>query len=313
MPSSNPLYPDEPFFEGFDTQSAFAFYHAVAHRLPKAEFPTTSKAALGLLEMAEHIDTFCFDAFGVLNVGSTPIPGAVETVQELRGQGKRLFVITNAATFAKDASVAKFQRLGFDFAPEEIITSRMAAEAALTKHEDMLWGVMARSDFKESDLPVRSILLTHDITTYDAADAFLMLSTWDWTSQQQRLLEQSLSNKMRPVMVANPDVIAPLEESFSTESGYLAHRITDLLGAQVEWHGKPFPSVFDMVMDSLPRDTDPKRIAMVGDTLHTDVLGGAQAGWSTVLVSDHGLFRGHDVRAYIQQSGMVPDWIVPSI
>ncbi|MEL6502893.1 MAG: HAD-IIA family hydrolase [Pseudomonadota bacterium] len=313
MPSSSPLYPAEPFFEGFDTRSAFAFYDAVAHRLPQAVFPATSKAASGLLEVADHFDTFCFDAFGVLNVGSTPIAGAVETVRALRAMDKRLFVITNAATFAKDASVAKFQRLGFDFNPEEIITSRMAAEAALKKHDDMLWGVMARSDFKESDLPVRSILLTHDITTYDAADAFLMLSTWDWTSQQQRLLEQSLANTMRPVMVANPDVIAPLEERFSTESGYLAHRITDLLGAQVEWHGKPFPSVFNMVRDLLPQDADPKRIAMVGDTLHTDVLGGAQAGWSTVLVSDHGLFRGHDVGAYIQQSGMVPDWIVPSI
>ena len=31
---------------------------------------------------------------------------------------------------------------------------------------------------------------------------------------------------------------------------------------------------------------------MVGDSLHTDILGGAAAGMTTVLITDHGLFRG---------------------
>ncbi|MEL6751683.1 MAG: HAD hydrolase-like protein, partial [Pseudomonadota bacterium] len=105
----------------------------------------------------------------------------------------------------------------------------------------------------------------------------------------------------------------PLEDGFSTESGFVAHRVADLLGGHIEFHGKPFPSVFELVRRRLPQTQEPRRICMIGDTLHTDVLGGAQAGWSTVLVSDHGLFRGHDVGPYIEKSGIVPDWIVPSI
>ncbi|MFD1810358.1 HAD hydrolase-like protein [Gemmobacter lanyuensis] len=34
---------------------------------------------------------------------------------------------------------------------------------------------------------------------------------------------------------------------------------------------------------------------MVGDTLHTDILGGQAAGHGTILVTDHGLFKGRDV------------------
>jgi ribonucleotide monophosphatase NagD (HAD superfamily) len=49
---------------------------------------------------------------------------------------------------------------------------------------------------------------------------------------------------------------------------------------------------------------------MVGDTLHTDVLGGAAAGIGTILITDHGLFKGFDVAPYITQSGIQPDWIV---
>ncbi|EFL89394.1 hydrolase [Ahrensia sp. R2A130] len=313
VPSSDPIYSREPFFEGFDTQSAFDFYEASRHRLPAASYPEQARHASGLVEMAEHCDVFCFDAFGVLNVGGTPIPGAVDTVKALRGLGKQLFVITNAATLPKAQAVAKFERLGFDFSTDEIVTSRMAAEEALAAHPDHLWGVMARSDFKPDDVPVRSILLTHDIATYDAADAFLFLSTWEWTSEQTRLLEVSLAQNMRPIMVANPDVIAPLEEAFSTESGFVAHRIADLLGVRIEFHGKPFPSVFDLVQRVLPAEQNRRRICMIGDTLHTDVLGGAQAGWSTVLVADHGLFRGHDPAQFINESGIVPNWIVPSI
>ncbi|MEM1318172.1 MAG: HAD hydrolase-like protein, partial [Pseudomonadota bacterium] len=123
----------------------------------------------------------------------------------------------------------------------------------------------------------------------------------------------SLQQNPRPVVVANPDVIAPLETAFSTESGFVAHRLADLLGSDIEFHGKPFPSVFDLVERCLPADQPGDRICMIGDTLHTDVLGGAQAGWQTVLVSDHGLFRGFDTASFIEESGIVPDWIVPSI
>jgi ribonucleotide monophosphatase NagD (HAD superfamily) len=49
---------------------------------------------------------------------------------------------------------------------------------------------------------------------------------------------------------------------------------------------------------------------MVGDTLHTDVLGGAAAGCRTVLVTDHGLFAGRDTVPFIAASGIVPDFIV---
>ena len=56
-----------------------------------------------------------------------------------------------------------------------------------------------------------------------------------------------------------------------------------------------------------------KRIAMIGDTLHTDILGAAAAGWQTVLVTGHGVLKDMDVSGCIAKSGIVPDFIVPSI
>ena len=74
--------------------------------------------------------------------------------------------------------------------------------------------------------------------------------------------------------------------------------------------GKPFGNAFDAVLARLGPDAPPlSRIAMVGDTLHTDILGGAAAGLGTVLVTRHGVYAGRDVGPFIARTGIVPDYI----
>jgi len=53
----------------------------------------------------------------------------------------------------------------------------------------------------------------------------------------------------------------------------------------------------------------PQRIAMVGDTLHTDILGGAGMGWRTVLIMDHGIMKGFPAGSLDQISDIRPDFI----
>ena len=52
---------------------------------------------------------------------------------------------------------------------------------------------------------------------------------------------------------------------------------------------------------------------MVGDTLHTDILGGAAAGLTTILVTNHGLFRDGGADAAIARTGITPDIVVDMI
>lgn len=302
-----------PYYQHFETESAFAFYEEVRERLPDASFPERSNQINGLLEIASEFDTFVFDAFGVLNVGDTPIAGAVKTIESLRAQNKRVFVATNAASYSRQQSVVKFQRMGFDFAECEIVTSRMAAEQALSRHALNLWGVIASDAFAQSDLSFPGLRLANQLDAYDRVDGFLFLSTQEWSAEQQLMLERSLADRQRPLVIANPDVIAPREMGFSTEPGYCGHRIADLIGSPVEFHGKPFASIFELVAAQMSSAQDLGRVCMVGDSLHTDVLGGAAQGWSTVLISDHGLFKGHEVTNFINRSEILPTFIAPSV
>ena len=311
--SSDPSF-ERPFVSFV---AAFARYEAVRHRLPEAVFPEGFTQAPGLREIADGFDVFVFDAFGVLNVGETPIAGACDCVAALRALGKRVFVLTNAASFDMPSSVAKFEKLGFDFKAEEIVTSRQAAEAAVAGMPVRGWAAATVDDtpvvFNDDELPV----LGDDPEAYRNAGGFILLSSGIWTAQRQALLEAALREHPRPVVVGNPDLVAPREDGLSVEPGWYGHQVADACGVGVAFHGKPFPSVYKIVSERL-RGTgalpaDARRIAMIGDTLHTDILGGAAAGWSTVLVSDHGFFAGRDVSGFIAETGIVPDWIVPSI
>ncbi len=48
---------------------------------------------------------------------------------------------------------------------------------------------------------------------------------------------------------------------------------------------------------------------MAGDTLQTDILGGASMGWRTVLVMDHGLLKGYPAGSLVRLSDIRPDFI----
>ena len=57
-------------------EAVFERYENVRHRMPQAKVAHRSTVIASLLDIADRADAFVFDAFGVLNVGDTPIEGA---------------------------------------------------------------------------------------------------------------------------------------------------------------------------------------------------------------------------------------------
>lgn len=292
-----------------DAVSAFARYEAIRPRLPQARYPAQSLHLPSLDAVADHVDGFLLDAFGVLNVGETAIPGAVARMASLRARGKRLAVLTNAASYTRAQLLAKYHRLGFDFTADEVVASRDVAVARLDRiAPKATWAAIAAAGDTFADIPAPLIDAIADPAAFDAADAILFLSTARWTPDLQDQLITALKRNPRPLVIANPDLVAPREDGLTLEPGLFGHDLLDALQADVHWFGKPFPEAF---VEGIARTgLAPDRLAMVGDTLHTDVLGGAAAGCKTVLVTDHGLFTGHDTGPYIAASGITPDFVV---
>ena len=50
----------------------------------------------------------------------------------------------------------------------------------------------------------------------------------------------------RPVLIGNPDLVGPRENSFSRQPGYFAHDIWDRTGIVPQFFGKPYANAFDL-------------------------------------------------------------------
>ena len=75
-----------------------------------------------LLPLANQFQVFVFDAFGVLNAGPRAFPVAIQRFRELQQMGKQVQILSNAATAPHAKLVEKYQRLGFDITPEQLIS-----------------------------------------------------------------------------------------------------------------------------------------------------------------------------------------------
>ncbi|AXI40974.1 HAD-IIA family hydrolase [Sulfitobacter sp. SK011] len=286
------------------TQSIFDRYQAVRSRFPNVAARTETVDITCLLDIADDVDAFVFDAFGVLNVGETMIPGADHRLDQLRERGCAIRILTNAASYDRSGAVAKFKRLGLTLSDDEIITSREAALLYLTQGQ---WGVIAADTDRLIDLPATALRLGDDPKDYDMVDKFLFLSTSNWTTDRQDLLKQAMQNRPRTLFIGNADLAAPRDDGFSVEPGHFGHLIADLFPEKVRFFGKPFPEVYDLVEATLP-DVPKDRIAMCGDTLHTDILGAAARGWRTVLVTQDGLFAGYETNTFSNKSNLFANW-----
>lgn len=277
--------------------------------MPSARTNKPMQDINSLTDISNTVGAFVFDAFGVLNVGETLIKGADQRLLELRAQGNHIRILTNAASYDRAGAVSKFERLGLEIDPGEIITSRDAALDALTPG---IWGVIAAPEDNLADIENETIRLEDDAAPYDMVDGFLFLSSSSWSKAKQKTLQATLQRRGRPVLIANADLVAPRENGFSLEPGYFGHLIVDAGIQDVRFFGKPFPEVYELAEKSLP-DLAPQNIAMCGDTLHTDILGAAARNWRTVLVTKDGMFTGHDTQLFCDQSGIFPDWRVERI
>ncbi len=291
------------------TPTIFERYQQIKERTPQSNAKAVVRDINSLIEIADDISAFVFDAFGVLNVGDTLIQGADERMQELREKGSHIRILTNAASYDHAGAVEKFKTLGLSVKDDEIITSRQAAIAHLDKRN---WGVIAAPEDLLEDISVPTTRLGTDADEYDAADGFLFLSTTGWTEKGQRLLTDTLLKRTRPVVIANPDLVAPRNDGFSIEPGHYGHLLVDQGIDTVRFFGKPFSEVYQLIEDSLP-GVEPGNIVMCGDTLHTDILGAAARNWRTVLVTQDGLFAGYETGGFCEESGVYPDWRLPRI
>ena len=312
-PEGPPVRPVSiPAPESLDAGSILDCYELA--RLPAPVRKGRAEPAANLLALVDRYDAFILDGYGVINLGPEPIPGIGDTIHALRAAGREVMVLTNGAGRPSRHTARRYAGWGLDMPERLVVSSRDALEASLAAQpRPGLWGVMALPDSELDTLPVETALLEDDEEIYRRAKGFIFIRSEGWSTSRHLLLAEALRESPRPVLVANPDISAPYpDERYSAEPGYWALRIEAETSVRCEPYGKPFGPAFELALSRLGgAGVRRERVAMVGDGLYTDIVGGLAAGLGTVLVTEHGLLKGLDWQIRAARAGIFPDHVIP--
>ena len=305
-----------PPVKKMDVDSVINIYENMRDFFPKYQENNQDIILAPRLEnILDNFDALLLDAYGVLNVGSSLTPGIIETLEKARQKNIILLVVTNGASNNSFRKRDQLASLGLEFSYDEIISSRETAEIFLSFNQpEGPLGVLGNvgDNFSVTNLNCFELERDHDM--FDQMNSFILLGTLQWDTVWQEILFNSLKSNPRPLFVANPDLVAPHEKNFSMEPAYyVSHLIKSGIHLPF-WIGKPFPTIFELAINRLNelsgREIPLSRVGMVGDTLHTDILGANSFGLKSILMTKHGLFKNTKIGNIIRKTNISPNYIV---
>jgi HAD superfamily hydrolase (TIGR01450 family) len=223
-------------------------------------------------------DALLADLDGVVYAGPHAIPGAVDSLQQLAGLGIGLGYVTNNASRSPAQVAAHLRELGAPAEDEQVVSSSQAAaellasllpagakilitgSPALAEEIELVGLTAVRS---QAEKPVAVVQgFSPEIGWKDLAEAAYVVSAGAlWVA-------------------TNTDMSIPQARGIAPGNGTLVAAVAAATGKTPQVAGKPEAPLFHAAAKRLAAD----RPLVVGDRLDTDILGGNNAGFSTVAV-----------------------------
>lgn len=240
-----------------------------------------------------------FDLDGVLYVGSTPMVGAVATVQRIRAAGYRCCFVTNTSTLARASIAATLGRLGFSVEASEIITAPGAARAYLDRLGITRCALLLADDVRRDFVGITEVEI-------EAAD-------WIVLGDIGPAWSYELLNRLFNRMLQGAQLIAVHRNRFwqtdtglNMDIGGLVAALEYCTGHTAVVMGKPAPEFFQAALAAM--NLSPEQAVMIGDDIDVDIGGGQKAGLRGLLVKT-GKYR----EAYAAASAITPDAVLASV
>jgi HAD superfamily hydrolase (TIGR01459 family) len=241
----------------------------------------------GLGEVAGAYDSFIVDLWGVMHDGVTPYPGALECLSHLAG--KRVLLLSNAPRRAASAQ-AMLRQLGIrDDLYGHILTSGEATWLALRDRSQPWFARLGNRVYHLGPLRDRNVVDGLGLTlAASPLDADFVVNTGpdDGSTVASDVsafipeLEACLQANL-PMICANPDLVVVRAGMRLLCAGALAE-VYARNGGDVFSLGKPDPAIYRMALERL--GSVPARVLAIGDSLHTDIAGAANAGLDSLWI-----------------------------
>jgi len=233
----------------------------------------------------EGIRGLLLDLDGCVWRGQELVPGARELLEALAARGLRRLFLSNNSTEIVDAIVARLHAFGIPAAAGDVV-SPLGIIGDFVREQQGAARVLVVGT---PDLAEAMRGAGHTVVALEAyADAQVVVLGRDehFTFHTLTVAARALAAGAR-FYVCNLDVRLPIEGgAFIPGVAPLAEAIAVAGGARPVVVGKPEPHLFRVALKRM--GLPPGAVAMLGDSLATDIAGGRRAGLHTVLYAPAG-------------------------
>jgi 4-nitrophenyl phosphatase len=228
-----------------------------------------------------QIKNLIVDMDGVLWHGNKPLPGMLAFFQTARALGIRIVLATNNAGRTGEEYVTKLAALGAQVALDEILTSPQATATYLAMHSPgariyVVGSLSLSVELRAKDL---TVVAEDDAQTANCVVMGGIVGNLTYTNMAEACL---LIRKGAQFIGTNPDLTFPGERGIIPGNGAFLEALRLSTGVAPTIIGKPQPEMMVQAMQRMGGTV--LNTAVIGDRLDTDILGGQNAGLTSLLV-----------------------------
>ncbi|MFM7136464.1 MAG: HAD-IIA family hydrolase [Planctomycetota bacterium] len=243
---------------------------------------------------------FLIDMDGVIYRGSELVPGADRFVCELMHLELPFFFLTNNSQRTRRDVVAKLRRLGIDVSESHIFTCAMATARFLAAQKPRGTAyVIGEGGLLHALHENGYAIVDHDPDYVVVGEGRTV--TYEMVETAVRMVLAGAK-----LIATNLDPNCPTQAGLRPGCGAIVAMLETATGRRAFSVGKPSAVMMRAARKELGLDAS--RTTIIGDTMETDVLGGVQLGYRTILVLSGGTSRA-DLDAFAYR----PDMVVESI
>ncbi len=263
-------------------------------------------------------DGVVMDMDGVLILGRSHLPGADRWLDILRQEDIPFCLLTNDGSRSKQERSDLLTSRGLSVPPSQIVTASdglVELVEANPGYRDLrfyLFGKLGRPCYAEA----AGLTVTRDLADLPACDGVICGEgehAFDWETTFTAVINFFDRHPGGPFIVPNPDEYYPGHGELRVGAGGMARFIQSVLTAHgtpatMHYLGKPYGPIFQHVHHQLERQADrpldPTRVLMMGDNLASDIKGGNDFGYHTML-----MLTGITTPDRLAASHIRPEWV----
>ena len=243
---------------------------------------------------------YLIDMDGVIYRGHDLIPGADRFIHELRAEGVPFLFLTNNSQRTRRDVATRLQRMGVEVEEEHVYTCAMATARFLAQQKP------GGTAYVIGEGGLLNALHSAGFAIVDRDPDYVVVGEGRTFSFEMAEAALNMILGGAKLVATNLDPNCPTQTGTRPGCGALVAMLESASGIKAFSVGKPSPVMLRAARKELGLATD--QTIVIGDTMDTDILGGAQLGFKTILVLSGGTRR-EDLTRFAYR----PDKVVDSI